>query len=74
MTSDQKPSESQLRLALAQFLFAQDIDIETLYGALGADLSSADAEAVSHMAGIIDGVRLATSKIRAHGLDNWAKN
>ena len=75
MTSN-PPSESQLRLALAQFLFAKDIDIETLYRALGADLSTADAdaEAVSHMAGIIDGVRLATSKIRAHGLDDWAKN
>lgn len=72
--SDQQPSESQIRLALAQFLFAQNVDIETLYKALGADLSTADAEAVSHMAGIIDGVRLATSKIRAHGLDNWAKN
>lgn len=72
--SDQQPSESQLRLVLAQFLFAQNVDIETLYKALGADLSTADAEAVSHMAGIIDGVRLATSKIRAHGLDNWAKN
>ena len=72
--STNTPSESQLRLALAQFLFAKDIDIETLYRALGADLSEADAEAVSHMAGIIDGVRLATSKIRAHGLDNWAKH
>ena len=69
-----KPSDSQLRLLLAQFLFAHNVDIETLYGALGADLSSADAEAVSHMAGIIDGVTLATAKIRAHGLDDWAKN
>ena len=69
-----KPSDSQLRLLLAQFLFAHDVDIETLYNALGADLSSADSEAVSHMAGIIDGVTLATSKIRAHGLDNWAKS
>ena len=72
--SDSKPSESQLRLALAQFLFAQNIDIETLYRALGADLSSADAEAVSHMAGIIDGVTLATTKIRSHGIDDWTKN
>ena len=71
--SDIKPSESQLRLSLAQFLYAQGIDIETLYKALGADLSNADSEAVSHMAGIIDGVNLATKKIRAHGLDNWAK-
>ncbi|MEM9617624.1 MAG: hypothetical protein AAFX54_14565 [Pseudomonadota bacterium] len=72
--SQNTPSESQLRLALAQFLFAQNIDIETLYKALGADLSSADSEAVSHMAGIIDGISLATAKIRTHGLDNWAKN
>ncbi|MEM9495276.1 MAG: hypothetical protein AAGA09_04685 [Pseudomonadota bacterium] len=71
--SDNKPSESQLRLSLAQFLFAQNVDIETLYKALGADLSAADSEAVSHMAGIIDGVTLATKKIRAHGIDNWAK-
>lgn len=71
--ADTKPSESQIRLFLAQFLFANDVDIEALYKALGTDLSSADAEAVSHMAGIIDGVTLATSKIRAHGLDNWAK-
>ena len=41
---------------------------------MGADLSSADSEAVSHMAGIIDGVTLATAKIRAHGIDNWAKS
>ncbi|MHA7873011.1 MAG: hypothetical protein ACX939_11730 [Hyphococcus sp.] len=72
--SDTKPSDSQLRLSLAQFLFAQNIDIETLYKALGADLSSADSEAVSHMAGIIDGISLATQKIRTHGLDNWARN
>ncbi len=72
--SQNAPSDSQLRLALAQFLFAQNIDIETLYSALGADLSSADAEAVSHMAGIIDGISLATAKIRSHGIDNWAKN
>jgi len=72
--SQNTPSDSQLRLALAQFLFAQNIDIETLYKAMGADLSSADSEAVSHMAGIIDGISLATAKIRTHGLDNWAKN
>ncbi len=72
--ADNKPSDSQLRLALAQFLFAQNIDIETLYRALGADLSTAESEAVSHMAGIIDGITLATAKIRTHGLDSWAKN
>lgn len=72
--SDNKPSDSQTRLLLAQFLFANNVDIETLYKALGADLSSADGEAVSHMAGIIDGVALATAKIRSHGIDNWTKN
>lgn len=72
--AENTPSESQLRLLLAQFLFAHNVDIETLYKALGSDLSEADGEAVSHMAGIIDGVTLATSKIRAHGIDDWAKS
>ncbi|MEX6632078.1 hypothetical protein [Hyphococcus lacteus] len=72
--ADTKPSDSQLRVLLAQFLFAHNVDIEALYGAMGTDLSNADSEAVSHMAGIIDGVMLATSKIRAHGIDNWTKN
>lgn len=67
-------SPSQTRLVLAQFLFANGIDIEALYKALGADLANCDAEAVSHMAGIIDGVTLATQRIKAHGLDNWARS
>ena len=71
--SDAK-SPSQTRLLLAQFLFAHNIDVETLYKALGADLAQSDNDAISHMAGIIDGIQLATSKIRSHGLDNWAKN
>ncbi|MBI1365626.1 MAG: hypothetical protein GC153_06665 [Alphaproteobacteria bacterium] len=66
-------SPSQVRLALAQFLFAHDTDIETLYKALGADIAACDNEAVSHMAGIIDGITLATTKIRERGLDNWTK-
>jgi hypothetical protein len=70
--SDTK-SPSQLRLVLAQFLFAHSVDIESLYKALGADLAECDAESVSHMAGIIDGVTLATQKIKAHGLDNWTR-
>ncbi|MEZ5919873.1 MAG: hypothetical protein R3C60_00835 [Parvularculaceae bacterium] len=67
-------SPSQTRLVLAQFLFAHGIDVEALYKALGADVAECDAEAVSHMAGIIDGITLATQKIKAHGIDNWAKN
>jgi hypothetical protein len=66
-------SPSQTRLLLAQFLFAHNIDVEALYKALGADLASSENEAVSHMAGIIDGISLATSKIRQHGLDNWTR-
>jgi hypothetical protein len=53
-------SPSQTRLILAQFLFANGVDIEALYKALGADLAECDAEAVSHMAGIIDGITMAT--------------
>ncbi len=72
--TDNAKSDSQTRLLLAQFLFANNVEIEALYRALGADLSNADSEAVSHMAGIIDGVALATAKIRAHGIDDWTKN
>lgn len=71
--SDTAKSPSQTRLLLAQFMFAHNIDVEGLYKALGADLAASDNEAVSHMAGIIDGITLATSKIRQHGLDNWTK-
>jgi len=67
-------SPSQTRLILAQFLFAHGIDVEALYKALGAELADCDAEAVSHMAGIIDGITMATQKIRSHGLENWTKN
>jgi hypothetical protein len=72
--SDTAKSPSQTRLLLAQFLFAHNIDVEALYKALGADLTESDNEAVSHMAGIIDGIQLATSKIRQHGLDHWTKS
>ncbi len=67
-------SPSQTRLILAQFLFANGVEIEALYKALGAELADCDAEAVSHMAGIIDGITMATQKIKAHGLDNWARS
>ncbi|MGF1542994.1 MAG: hypothetical protein ACFB00_00525 [Parvularculaceae bacterium] len=67
-------SPSQTRVLLAQFLFAHDLDVEGLYRALGADIASCDAEAISHLAGVVDGVNLATTRIRARGLDDWAKN
>ncbi|MEO0400507.1 MAG: hypothetical protein AAF224_13925 [Pseudomonadota bacterium] len=72
MTETKSPS--QTRLMLAQFIFAHKVDVETLYKALGADIADCDAEAVSHMAGIIDGVNLASSKIRSHGIDEWSKH
>ncbi len=72
--ADQKKSPSQMRVILAQFLYAHDTDIESLYSAIGADLTQCDADAVSHFAGIIDGINLATNKIRSHGIDNWAKS
>ncbi len=72
--NDRKKSPSQLRVLLAQYLYANDVDIETLYAAIGADLTQCDADAVSHFAGIIDGINLATNKIRSHGIDNWSKN
>ncbi len=72
--SNQKKSPSQTRVILAQFLYAHDVDIETLYNSIGADLTQCDADAVSHFAGIIDGINLATNKIRSHGIDNWAKS
>ena len=71
--SDSK-SPSQIRLLLAQFMYAHDLEVEDLYQALGSDIADGDAEAVSHMAGIIDGVNLATKKIRAHGIDEWSKH
>lgn len=73
LTMSETKSPSQTRLLLAQFLFANNIDVETLYKALGAELAECDNEAVSHMAGIIDGITLATAKIREHGIDEWAR-
>lgn len=64
---------SQTRLLLAQFLFAHGMNLDEVYKALGVETVSSDNEAASHMAGIIDGITLATSRIRQHGLDNWTK-
>ncbi len=67
-------SPSQTRLLVAQFLHAHNVEVEAFYAAIGADLAECDKEAVSHLAGIIDGVNMATTKIRAHGVDDWAKH
>lgn len=67
-------SHSRIRIALAQFCFAQKVDIEELYRALGTEATETDAEALSHMAGVLDGMTVAANRIRQHGLDDWARD
>lgn len=69
----EKPSYSRIRIALAQFLFANQIELEELYDALGVDTSDTDPGAISHIAGVLDGMNVASTRIRQHGLDNWSK-
>lgn len=69
-----KPSLSRIRIALAQFAFANQIELDDLYRALGIDPGDADAGSLSHIAGIIDGMNVASTRIRQHGLDDWAKS
>ncbi len=66
-------SHSRMRIALAQYLIANKFELEDLYGCLGADVGNADETALSHIAGVIDGMNLAANRIRTHGLDDWAK-
>ena len=69
-----KISHSRIRIALAQFCFARKLDIEELYSALGIEATATDAEALSHMAGVLDGMTVAANRIRQHGLDDWARD
>lgn len=69
-----KISHSRIRIALAQFCFARKLDIEELYQALGVDPTGTEAEALSHMAGVLDGMTVAANRIRQHGLDDWARD
>ena len=68
-----KPSHSRIRIALAQFCYAQGIDVTDLFGAMGMTGANTDPEAMAHLAGVIDGMNIATSRIRDFGVDNWAK-
>ena len=68
------PSHARIRIALAQFCTAHNIDLEELYAALGIAPGTADAEALAHMAGVLDGMTVASTRIRQHGLDGWAKD
>jgi hypothetical protein len=70
----EKPSHSRVRIALAQFCFSRNLDITELYQALGVDPSATDAESLSHMAGVLDGMTVAANRIRQHGLDDWARD
>lgn len=70
----EKPSESRIRVALAQFCVAQSIEIDELLSALGVDMSHTDQNALAHLAGVLDGMNLAASRIRQHGIDNWARD
>ncbi|WP_202900517.1 hypothetical protein [Parvularcula oceani] len=67
-------SHARIRIALARFCVAHDIDFEALYAALGIDATQADAEALSHMAGVLDGMSIAARRIAEHGIEDWAKD
>lgn len=69
-----QPSDSRIRAALAQFCIAQSIEIDELLSALGIDPSGMDQQAFSHLAGVIDGMNIASARIRQHGIDKWAKD
>ncbi|MGV6801129.1 MAG: hypothetical protein ACWA5L_04325 [bacterium] len=63
-----KPSLSTIRIALAQFACKHNIDLQDLYEALGVDMEAADQPSLSHFAGIMDGINLATTQIKEKGL------
>lgn len=69
-----KPSHSRIRITLSQFLLEQNIELEDLYAALGIDTEDCDPGALSHIAGVLDGMNVASSRIRQHGLDEWTKS
>ena len=71
--SDQ-PSHSRIRIMLSQFLIQHGIELEDLYAALGVDTEECDAGALSHIAGVLDGMNVASSRIRQHGIDDWTKS
>lgn len=74
MAETKTPSHSRIRVALAQFCLAHDIEVDELYGALGVEAAGADPEALAHMAGVTDGMKIAAARIRQHGLDKWTKD
>lgn len=64
---------ARVRIAVAQLLFTRGIDVGYLYEALGIDPADADSDALSHLAGVLDGMDAASQGIRDHGLEGWSK-
>lgn len=64
---------ARVRIAVAQLLFHQDLDVGELYRALGIDPTTADRDALAHLAGVLDGMEAAAKGIRDHGLEGWTK-
>lgn len=60
-----------MRIALAQFLFSHQIELDELYRCLGIDMNDADPGAIAHIAGVIDGMNIASARIRQYGLEDW---
>ena len=69
----EKPSHSRIRIALAQFMVAHDVDLQDLYDAIGVDTAQCAEGPLSHIAGVIDGMSLAVKRIKERGIDDWAK-
>ena len=73
MMADQ-PSDARIRVALAQFCISQSIEVEELFSALGVQMENIDSQAIAHLAGVMDGMNIASNRIRQHGIDNWARD
>lgn len=70
----QPMTAGRVRVALAQMLYRQGIELSAIYQALGIDPADADQEALAHLAGIMDGMEAAAKAIRAQGLEGWSQD
>lgn len=55
----EKMTAARVRIAVATLLHRRGIDVGDLYRALGIDPSKAESEALSHLAGVLDGLEAA---------------
>jgi RecA-family ATPase len=67
-----KPSHSANRIALAQFLLAHSIELEDLYQSLGLEIKDANPAALAHIAGVLDGMNIASAHIREMDVEQWS--